>query len=127
MPYQAHPLFKTRPITQFFPDQRRRENGLEPVSYTHLKCRDNLNDGLRPLIVTGKKGLAVAEGLAGNSGLGERIDVFEMEQLVAANLYELGAFTAEGRRVAINSLVERYNQIVEDVETDPSLKIELRR
>jgi hypothetical protein len=91
------------------------------------KCRDNLNDGLRPLIVTGKKGLAVAEGLAGNSSLGERIDVFEMEQFVATNLYELGAFTAEGRRVAVNSLVERYNQIVEDVETDPSLKIELRR
>lgn len=52
------------------------------------KCRGNLNDGLRPLIVTGKKGLAVVEGLAGNSSLGERIDVFEMEQLVAANLYE---------------------------------------
>lgn len=47
--------------------------------------------------------------------------------MMAANLYELGAFTAEGRRVAINSLVERYNQIVEDVETDLSLKIELRR
>lgn len=91
------------------------------------KCRDNLDDGLRPLIVTGKKGLAVAEGLAGNSGLGERIDVFEIEQFVAANLYELGAFPAEGRRAAINELVERYNQIVGDVETDPSLKIELKR
>ena len=91
------------------------------------KCRDNLDDGLRPLIVTGKKGLAVAEGLAGNSNLGERIDVFEVEQFVAANLYELGAFAAAGRRTAVNDLVERYNQIVEDVETDPSLKIELKR
>jgi hypothetical protein len=91
------------------------------------KCRDNLDEGLRPLIVTGKRGLPVAEGLAGNSGLGERIDVFEIEQFLAANLYELGTFAADGRRTAINDLVERYNQIVEEVETDPSLKIELNR
>lgn len=71
--------------------------------------------------------MAVAEGLASNSSLGERIDVFEVEQFVAANLYELGTFAAEGRRMAINELVERYNQIVDDVETDPSLKIELKR
>ncbi len=92
-----------------------------------LKCRDNLDAGLRPLIVTGKKGLPVAEGLAGNSGLGDRIDVFEVEQFVAANLYELGGFAAAGRRTAVNDLVERYNQIVDEVETDPSLKIELKR
>jgi hypothetical protein len=91
------------------------------------KCRDNLDEGLRPLIVTGKRGLAVAEGLANNSGLGERIDVFEIEQFVAANLYELGTFAADGRRTAVNDLVERYNQVVEEVETDPSLKIELKR
>lgn len=91
------------------------------------KCRDNLDEGLRPLIVTGKKGLPLAEGLAGNAGLGERIDVFEVEQFVAANLYELGTFAADGRRTAVNDLVERYNQIVEEVETDPSLKIELKR
>ena len=36
-------------------------------------------------------------------------------------------FAAAGRRTAVNDLVERYNQIVEDVETDPSLKTELKR
>ena len=91
------------------------------------KCADNLDEGLRPLIITGKKGLAVAEGLASNSSLADRIDVFEIEQFVAANLYELGAFIADGRRTAIDSLVKRYNEIVEEVETDPSLKIEFKR
>ncbi len=91
------------------------------------KCRDNLNDGLRPLIVTGQKGLLVAAGLSENLGLGDRIDIFEVEQFVALNLYELGTFAASGRRTAVNDLVERYNQVVEEVETDPSLKIELRR
>ena len=53
--------------------------------------------------------------------------MFEVEQFVALNLYELGRFAADGRRVAVNDLVGRYNEIVEDVETDPSLMIEIRK
>jgi hypothetical protein len=90
------------------------------------RCRDNINNGHRPVIVTTARGLMTAEGLAGNAGLGERIDVFEIEQFVALNLYELGKFAADGRRVAVGGLVKRYNEIVEEVETDPSLKIEIR-
>ena len=59
--------------------------------------------------------------------MGERIDVFEVEQFIALNLYELGKFAAEGRRVAVGDVVTRYNEIVEEVETDPSLKIEFRQ
>lgn len=91
------------------------------------RCRDNINDGFRPIIVTTARGLTAAEVLAENAGLGERIDVFEVEQFVALNLYELGKFAADGRRVAVGDLVTRYNEIVEEVETDPSLKIEFRQ
>src|ERR1019366_5209131 len=38
------------------------------------KCRDNLNDGYRPMLVTLQRGLLVAEELAGQVGLGDRID-----------------------------------------------------
>ena len=71
------------------------------------RCRDNLNDGFRPILVTGQRGLTVAEGLADNAGLGERIDVFEVEQFIALNLYELGKFGAEGRRIAVSDFVTR--------------------
>jgi hypothetical protein len=91
------------------------------------RCRENLNDGFRPILVTLQQGLLVAEGLASNAGLGDRIDIFEIEQFVALNLYELGKFAADGRRVAVTELVDRYNAVVEECETDPSLKIELRR
>jgi hypothetical protein len=91
------------------------------------RCRDNINDGLRPIIVTTSRKLPVAEELAESANLGERIDVFEIEQFVALNLYELGKFAAEGRRAAIGDVVTRYNEIVEEVETDPSLKIEFRQ
>lgn len=91
------------------------------------RCRDNINDGFRPIIVTTQRGLTAAEVLSENAGLGERIDVFEVEQFVALNLYEIGKFAAEGRRVAVGDLVTRYNEIVDEFETDPSLKIEFRK
>ena len=90
------------------------------------RCRDNIDDGHRPVIVTTARGMTVAEGLADNAGLGERIDIFEVEQFIALNIYELGNFAAEGRRVAVSEVVTRYNEIIDAVETDPSLKIEIR-
>jgi hypothetical protein len=91
------------------------------------KCRENLGDGLRPIVVTLQRELTVAEGLAGNASVAERIDIFGVEQFVALNLYEWAKFGADGRKVAVANLVERYNAIVDEVETDPSLRIELRK
>jgi hypothetical protein len=91
------------------------------------RCRENLDDGIRPVLVTVRRGLTVGEGLATNVGLADRIDIFEIEQFVALNVYELGKFAADGRKTAVADIVGRYNEIVEEFETDPSLKIELRR
>ncbi len=91
------------------------------------RCRENLNNGHRPVLVTIQRGLTVAEGLAANVGLSDRIDFFEIEQFVALNIYEIAKFAAEGRRTAVADVVTRYNEIVDEFETDPSLKIELRR
>nr|WP_321456120.1 DUF4928 family protein [uncultured Cohaesibacter sp.] len=91
------------------------------------RCKANLDDGYRPIIVTLQKGLLVAEALAENAEVADRIDVFEVEQFIALNLYELGKFAAAGRRVAVTDLVNRYNEIIDTVETDPSLKIEFKK
>jgi hypothetical protein len=67
-----------------------------------------------------------AEQLAENAKIEGRIDIFEIEQFIAINLYELGKFKADGRRMAIADLVACYNEIIEEIETDPSLKIEIK-
>jgi hypothetical protein len=90
------------------------------------RCSDNLNDGHRPVLVTRQRGLTVAEALAENVGLGDRIDIFEIEQFIALNLYEMGKFVMEGRRTVLKDFVTRYNEVIDEVETDPSLRIELR-
>jgi hypothetical protein len=87
------------------------------------KCVANLAEGLRPILITLSERVRVAEALAENAGIDQRLDVFEIEQFIALNLYELGRFRAEGRRLAVRELVQKY---VDRCETDPSLKIELK-
>ena len=87
------------------------------------KCDRNLEKGLRPLIITTYQGVFVAEQMARNMGIGERIDIFDIEQFVASNLYEIGKFTEAGRRNTADELVKAYNAIVDRCETDPSLRI----
>lgn len=90
------------------------------------KCGDNLSARLQPIIVTSRKGVSVAEGLAEQAGLGSRIDVLDFEQFLAANVHELSAFDDEQRRVTLADIIERYNNIVATVETDPSLMVEIK-
>ena len=97
-----------------------------PTEFVISRCRENIETGLRPILVTTPKGIALAEGLAENSNLSSRIDIFEIEQFIAVNLYEFARFQEEGRIVAVNDLIRRYNEIVEECETDPSLQIEVQ-
>lgn len=89
------------------------------------KCVGNIEDGKRPIVITTYKRVTVAEGLADSAGVADRIDIFDIEQFIAGNLYELGQFAGEGRKATAARLVEAYNSIVEACETDPSLKIVL--
>ena len=87
------------------------------------KCRLNLENGLRALIVTTESGVGGARSYAKNIGIEERIDILEIEQFVAANVYEWSGFSDVKRPVLIEELIAKYNEVVEECETDPSLKI----
>ena len=89
------------------------------------KCVRNLGAGLRPVVVTTHRGIPLAEGLSEQAGIADRVDIFEAEQFIAGNLYELGEFAASGRRIKAEELIERYNEIINECETDPGLRIEL--
>lgn len=91
------------------------------------KCRRNLDNGLKPIIITNHRGALLAEGLAEQADMGERLDVFEAEQFLAGNLYEIGKFAQAGRRTTAEQLIFHYNAIVDECETDPSLRIDIAR
>jgi uncharacterized protein DUF4928 len=89
------------------------------------KCKNNIERGKRPIIVTSNKGAAGIDVLSANEGIEGRIDIFEIEQFVASNIYEIGKFVQDGRRITVEQLFKCYNKIIEDCETDPSLKVEI--
>jgi hypothetical protein len=87
------------------------------------KCCDNLAQNLRPLIITTQIGVGGALACAKNANVAERIDIIEIEQFIATNVYEWTAFQQSKRSVTVRQLVETYNRIIDECETDPSLKI----
>ena len=89
------------------------------------KCSDNLNENLRPLVITTESGAGGVVALAKNADFSDRIDIFEIEQFVAANIYAWSRFEHAQRPVSIRELTATYNRIVEQVETDPSLIIKV--
>lgn len=95
-----------------------------PTEALIRKCQGNLESGLRPLIITTEDGLGGAKALAKQAALEDRIDVMEIEQFVAANVYERSGFARDARPTIVQEIISRYNKIIADCESDPSLRIE---
>lgn len=89
------------------------------------KCQRNIEAGEKPIIITLTEGVIVAKGLAENANLSGQIDIMDAEQFLAANLHELSLFKTSERRMTFEKLIEVYNRIVLENETDPSLRIEM--
>jgi hypothetical protein len=88
------------------------------------KCQGNLSSGLRPLVVTTEDGVGGTRALAKQAGVDDRVDVIEIEQFIATNVYEWSTFAKGGRPTAVREIIDRYNRIIGECETDPSLRIE---
>ncbi|AQS85476.1 hypothetical protein A0U92_12570 [Acetobacter aceti] len=88
------------------------------------KCQDNLSSGLRPLIVTTEDGVGGAKALAKQVGVDDRLDIIEIEQFLATNVYEWSTFERDARQTAVRDIIDHYNKIIVECESDPSLRIE---
>lgn len=87
------------------------------------KCKANIEAGLRPVIVTTAEGRAGVESIAKGFEIEGRIDVIEAEQFIATNILEWSQFKEKSQRAEIMRLISKYNEIIQSVETDPSLAI----
>lgn len=90
-----------------------------------IKCRDNLTGGRRPIIVTTDNSLSYAVAVCERYGIADRVDIFEIEQFLATNVYELGLFDEKAQKVTVEQIFSVYNRIIDDHEHTPSLKVEI--
>jgi hypothetical protein len=95
-----------------------------PSEAVMRKCKQNLDAGLRPLLMTIGKGTQIAEGLSEQFGMAERIDIYNAEHFLSGNFYELGKFMRDERELAARRIIEKYNELIRLYETDQSLRIE---
>ena len=96
---------------------------MTPGESVMRKCAANLAAGRQPIVITRLEMLAAADAFAQAEGISERLDLLDAEQFLVANLYELGGFRSDRQQVTVGSLIDKYNEIVQQHETDPSLKI----
>lgn len=89
------------------------------------RCKDNLQNNFRPLVLVPEARVEAARQLAENADIGDRVAVSSIEEFVGNNIEELATFTATQIRSGLRALLERYNQRVQAVEPDPSLQIEI--
>jgi hypothetical protein len=89
------------------------------------RCKDNLQNGYRPLVLVPEARVEAARQLADNAEIGDRVAVSSIEEFVGTNIEEIAAFAAPEIRSGLRVFLERYNQRVQAVEPDPSLQIEI--
>lgn len=95
-----------------------------PTEALLKKCKTNLQSGKRPIILTISKMIGAAEGAAENLGIDGRVEIMDALQFLAANLYEMSLFKAAQRKITVEKLVEKYNEIISAHESDASLRID---
>ena len=89
------------------------------------KCRQNIEEGLRPLVVTTESGVGGIKALVLNEDIAARVEILEIGQFLTINVYEWIGFKNQDRSLSLGKLIATYNDIIDQCETDPSLKIAL--
>jgi hypothetical protein len=95
-----------------------------PTEALIRKCKQNIDAGLRAVIVTITESRAGIESLAKHADIENRIDVIEAEQFIATNILEWSHSRNHARKTEVSRLAVAYNALVEAHETDPSLRID---
>lgn len=88
------------------------------------KCKANVRGGYHPVIITIFDRVHTALNLAEDAGLAGRVEVWDIQQFLSANVYEHSFFDEGKRNSTLSDIISRYNNIVLETETDPSLRIE---
>jgi len=88
------------------------------------KCKLNIRAGCLPVIITIFDRVKNAYDLAADAEIFGRVEVWDIQQFLSTNINEHSLFDEHVRTAKLANIIEKYNQIIDEKETDPSLKIE---
>lgn len=87
------------------------------------KCKTNITNGNHPVIITIYERVEAALSQIEDAGLDGRVEVWDIQQFLSSNVHEHSLFDETKRNSTLSDIVSRYNNIVLENETDPSLRI----
>ncbi|MDR1104853.1 MAG: DUF4928 family protein, partial [Treponema sp.] len=88
------------------------------------KCKANIKGGYLPVIITIFDRVKNVSDLAVDAEISGRVEVWDIQQFLSTNINEHGLFDEQQRTIKLADIIKKYNQIIDEKETDPSLKIE---
>lgn len=97
---------------------------MSPMAKLADRARANIMDGYRPVVIVPENKVDFAVGLFDSVGLGELVSVQSAETFIGTNIEELAGYGTTNIRAGVVALVRRYNERIEAVEDDKSLRIE---
>lgn len=91
----------------------------------YRKARLNARSGRKVYLLVPDNVLRATKDLADNlsPGFCREVDVFSIEQFVAQNLDEMAIFDKSEALRQLSLLLDKYNELIDTYENDPSLKI----
>lgn len=90
------------------------------------KCAKNIRAGLYPVLLVPREHENKAWVLAQDENLGRQLTIISIEDFVALNIIELATEESKDFFSVLKEIVEIYNKRLLEVETDLSLRIEVR-
>ena len=100
---------------------------VSPMPQVVEKCRENLRDGYRVILLVMDSRTAAARQFAEDLEIESRVAIYAIEDFVGRNIEELGQFSTQNVRAEFRNLLVKYNERVEQVEPDKSIMIEIPR
>ncbi len=88
------------------------------------KCQANIRGAYSPVIITIYERVNTTLSMLEDNGLAGRVEVWDIQQFLSSNVMEHSNFNESKRNATLADIITRYNKIIDDVETDPSLRIE---
>lgn len=88
------------------------------------KCKANIANGFKPVIITIFERVQTALNQIEDAGLSGRIEVWDIQQFLSSNVHEHSLFDESKQNATLGTIIENYNHIVYEKESDPSLRIE---
>ena len=98
---------------------------MAPMDKLVDRVRGNMRDGYRSVVLVPEARIQYARGLFEvNEDLAGRVGVQSIETYIGTNIEEIADYDSRAVERAVALLIRTYNERIEDVETDMSLRIE---